>query len=126
MNTTLWVLAGLLGVAYLAAGISLISMERVRYRALGANRHWVDDFDDGQLKTIGVIKTVGAVGLVLPAATGIAPILTPLAATGMMLFMAGAGTTRFRRREWSFMVGDVVFIGLLGFLAWGRFHASPF
>jgi hypothetical protein len=66
------------------------------------------------------------VGLVLPALANIAPTLVPLAATGLMLFMAGAATTRFRRSEWSYLVGDLVFIGAFAFLAWGRFVVEPF
>jgi hypothetical protein len=40
--------------------------------------------------------------------------------------MAGAGTTRFRRNELQSLVGDLVFIGLFAFVAWGRFELEPF
>jgi VIT1/CCC1 family predicted Fe2+/Mn2+ transporter len=93
---------------------------------LGANQHWVDDFTDGHLKTIGAIKLIGAIGLVLPAILGIAPVLVPLAACGLMLFMAGAATTRLRRNEWRYLAGDIAFITVFGFLAWGRFGLQPF
>ena len=43
-----------------------------------------------------------------------------------MLFMAGAATTRFRRSEWTYMVGDLVFLSLFAFTAWGRFSLEPF
>lgn len=65
-------------------------------------------------------------GLVLPAAVGVAPVLVPLAASGLMLFMTGAGTTRFRRREYGAMVGDLFFLAAFAFLAWGRFALEPF
>ena len=42
------------------------------------------------------------------------------------LVMAGAGTTRFRRKELSSLLGDLVFIGLFAFVAWGRFGLEPF
>jgi hypothetical protein len=40
--------------------------------------------------------------------------------------MAGAGTTRFRRGEVQSLVGDLVFVGMFAFLAWGRFDLEPF
>ncbi|WP_166907599.1 DoxX family protein [Mycobacterium sp. DL440] len=121
MHTTLWIVTVIAAAAYAAGGTTLLAMSRQRYRSLGNNQHWVDDFGDGHLTAIATIKLVGAVGLVLPAAVGIAPVLTPLAACGLALFMAGAATTRFRRSEWLYMAGDIVFIGVFAYLAWGWF-----
>ena len=42
---------------------------------------------------------LGAIGLIVPWLTGIAPILTPLAAVGLALVMAGAVATHVRRKE---------------------------
>lgn len=126
MNTALWILAGVLSVAFLVGGATQVLMPKEKYRSLGASQHWVDDFGPGHLKAIGIIKMAGAVGLVLPAAGDIAPELVPLAACGLMLFMAGAATTRFRRSEWGYLVGDVMFLALFAFLAWGRFSLEPF
>ncbi|QRY47141.1 DoxX family protein [Mycolicibacterium boenickei] len=121
MHTTLWIITIVAAAAYLAGGASLLFMSRQKYRSLGSNQHWVDDFGDGHLTAIATIKLVGAIGLVLPVAVGIAPVLTPVAACGLALFMAGAATTRFRRSEWPYMAGDIVFIGVFAFLAWGWF-----
>ena len=126
MNTVLWVAAGVLAVAFAVGGASQILLTKARYRALAASQHWVDDFGPGHIKAIGAIKLVGATGLVLPALVGVAPVLVPLAATGLMLFMAGAATTRFRRSEWGSMFGDVLFICAFAFVAWGRFELHPF
>lgn len=121
MNATLWTITIIAAVAYAAGGASLLLMSRQRYRSLAASQQWVDDFGDGQLTAIAVLKLTGAVGLALPVATGIAPVLTPVAACGLALFMAGAATTRFRRSEWAAMAGDTVFIAMFVFLAWGWF-----
>lgn len=121
MNATLWIITIIAALAYTAGGASLLLMSRQRYRSLAASQHWVDDFGDGQLTAIALIKLTGAVGLVLPAATGVAPALTPAAACGLALFMAGAATTRFRRGEWRSMAGDIVFLGVFVVLAWGWF-----
>lgn len=126
MNTALWIIAGVIAAGFAIGGTTLLLLPRTKYRALGASQHWVDDFGDSHLKVVGTIKLLGATGLVLPAAVGVAPLLVPIAATGLMLFMAGAATTRFRRSEWLYLLGDTVFIAMFAFLAWGRFALHPF
>jgi uncharacterized membrane protein len=126
MNLFLWILACGLALAFTVGGVSQLVMPRERYRAVGPSQHWVDDFDDVHLKIIGSIKILGCLGLILPAATGVVPTLTPLAACGLMLVMSGAVTTRFRRREWRFLVGDLLYVSLFALLAWGRFDLQPF
>lgn len=126
MNIALWIITAVLAVGFIAGGLSLIALPRDRYRALGANQHWVDDFGDAHLRAIGAIKVTGGLGLILPAVTGVATALSPLAACGLALFMSGAATTRFRRDEWGYMAGDIVFIAALAFVAWGRFELAPY
>lgn len=126
MNVILWIVAGLLAAAFTAGGTSLLLMSRERYRALGESQRWVDDFSDGHTKFIGTVKIIGCLGLILPGALGIAPILTPLAACGMVMFMTGAATTRFRRSEWKLLGPDLLYLSLFAFVAWGRFDLQPF
>ena len=45
----------------------------------GAASRWVEDFSPGALKPIGALEFLAAVGLIVPAALGIAPVLVPLA-----------------------------------------------
>lgn len=42
---------------------------------------------------------LAAAGLVLPGVLDIAPVLVPMAATGLVLLMTGATTVRLIRRE---------------------------
>lgn len=126
MNTVLWIIAGVAAAAFFIGGATQVLMPKKKYRSLATSQHWVDDFGSGHIKVIGTTKMIGALGLVLPAALGLVPLLVPLAACGLMLFMAGAATTRFRRSEWAFMVGDVAFLAVFAFLAWGRFDLQPF
>lgn len=125
MNTALWILTGFLGSAFTIGGTAMLVLTKARYRSLHETQHWVDDFTAGQLKVIATIKLLGGLGLLLPAVGDIAPGLVPVAACGLALFMAGAGTTRFRRREVQSLAGDLVFLGLFAFLAWGRFDLEP-
>ena len=59
----------------------------------------VDQAERNAVKGIGALEVLGAVGLVLPAVTGIAPILSPLAAVGLALVMAAAAVVHVRRKE---------------------------
>jgi hypothetical protein len=119
MNRALWIVAGLLAVVYLFSGVGKLIVSKEKLAAFpGAG--WVEDFSAGAVKAIGALEVLAAVGLVLPAALGIAPVLVPLAAAGLVVLMAGAVLTRLRRREVKPMVADLVYLALAAFVAWGR------
>src|ERR687897_2689789 len=119
MNRALWIVAGLLAGVYLASGVGKLIVPKKKLATFpGAG--WVEDFSAGTVKAIGALEVLAAVGLVLPAALGIAPVLVPLAAAGLVLLMAGAVFTRIRRHELKAMVADLVCLALAAFVAWGR------
>jgi hypothetical protein len=82
---------------------------------------WVEDVSIGTLRFIGVAEFLGAAGLIVPAATGILPILTPIAATALAVVMVLAAITHGRRREPSAIAFNAVLFALLGVVAWGLF-----
>ncbi|WP_228379675.1 DoxX family protein [Pseudarthrobacter enclensis] len=51
------------------------------------------------LKGIGLLEIIGALGLILPLITGIAPALTPAAGLGLAVVMLGAVVVHQRRHE---------------------------
>jgi hypothetical protein len=68
------------------------------------------------------LKILGAIGLILPLALNILPILTPLAAAGLALDMVGAFLTHSRRKELVPMgVMNVILFAMNVFVAFGRF-----
>ena len=75
---------------------------------------------------IGLAEILGAIGLVLPAAVHIAPILVSLAAVGLALVMVGAAVVHARRNEPMNIAVNVVLIALAVFVAWGRFGPYSF
>jgi hypothetical protein len=125
MNLALWIVAGLLAVAYLAGGGLKLIMPKEKIATVRGGG-WVEDFSAGSVKAIGALEVLGAVGLVLPAVLDIAPVLVPLAALGLVMIMVGATITRIRRHEFKFMIGDLVYLVLAGFVAWGRFGPESF
>jgi hypothetical protein len=78
------------------------------------------------VKFIGTMELAGGLGVVLPALTGIAPILTPIAATGLALIMLGAVATHIRRREPAGVAVTGVLFVLAAVVAWGRFGPYSF
>jgi hypothetical protein len=124
MNIVLWIIAGLLAVGSLAGGVMKLILPKQKLVATGSK--WAEDFSPGMLKAIGVLEILAAVGLILPAALDIAPVLVPLAAIGLVLLMVGAAYTHFRRQEAQFIVVNIAILALAAFVAWGRFGPESF
>src|SRR3954447_11809626 len=97
MEIVVWVLQVLLAVAFLGAGV--MKLVRPKPALVGAGMGWAESYSDAGVKGIGALEVLGAIGLVVPAVTGIAPILTPLAALGLALVMAAAVVVHVRRKE---------------------------
>src|SRR6266849_5979625 len=97
-NIALWVVQILLALAFVIAG-SLKATQPME--KLAANMGFVEDFAPWNVRVIGVLEILGAIGLILPAVTGILPWLTPVAAIGLVLTMIGAMITHTRRSEFS-------------------------
>ena len=117
MTTALWIVQGLLAFAFTAAGLMKLGKS---YDALRADPKmgWANDFSAGAVKLIGLAELLGAIGLVAPAATGIAPMLTPVAAAGLIAVMLGAAATHVRRNEMPSVIPNLVLAALAGFVVW--------
>ncbi|MGI5289939.1 DoxX family protein [Nonomuraea polychroma] len=124
MNVALWVVAGLLSLVFLAAGLMKISQPKEKPAASGMA--WTEDFSPGAVKAIGTLELLAAIGLILPAALGIVPVLTPLAATGLVVVMIGAAVTHARRKEHQMILVNLVLLALAAVVAWGRFGPYSF
>ena len=86
---------------------------------------WARDFSPTAIRLIGVAEILGAIGLILPAAMHIAPILVSLAAVGLALVMAGAAAVHARRKEAPMIAMNAVLLALAVVVAWGRFGSYP-
>lgn len=123
MNVVLWIVAGALAALFLMAGLMKSTQPKEK---LAANMDWVNDFSAGTIKFIGVMEILGALGLILPAAFGIATILTPLAATGLAVTMVLAAFVHARRKESQMIVVNLVLAALALFVAIMRFGPMSF
>jgi len=79
----LWVVQGLLASLFVFAGSMKLILPVEALTQQVALPGWF-------LRFIGTCEVLGAIGLVLPAALRIVPILTPVAATGLAAIMSGA------------------------------------
>jgi hypothetical protein len=127
LNLALWIVAGILAVVFLVSSSTKLLVPKEKLAGMGgAASRWVEDFSPGALKAIGALEFLAAVGLIVPAALGIAPVLVPLAATGAVLLFAGAVIMRLRRGERATIIGDLVYLAMAAFVAWGRFGPGSF
>jgi hypothetical protein len=97
MLIALWIINGLLALVNLAAG--LMKLARPREALIKSGQGWVADFTTPTVKLIGLAELLAAIGLILPLAFNVAPILTPLAAIGVVILQIGASTVHARRKE---------------------------
>ncbi len=122
MDVGLWVAQGLLAVMFLMVGTAKVTKSK---EELAERLDWVEDFSEGTIKFIGSVEILAAIGLILPGLTGIAPILVPIAATGLVVTQIGAVIVHVRRSEPKMIIGNVVLIALGLFVVWGRFGDYP-
>jgi hypothetical protein len=121
METALWIVQILLALIFLATGLTKITQPRLKMAA--GPMAWAEDVTDRQFRTIGALEVLGALGLILPTALGIAQELVPLAAIGLALTMVGAIVTHVRLGETNRLAAPILVLALTLFLAIGRLGA---
>jgi uncharacterized membrane protein YphA (DoxX/SURF4 family) len=116
LGTALWAAQIILAALFLFAGVMKFVMpveEMTRGSSLpGSFFHF-----------IGVMEVLGGIGLVLPSLLRISPFLTPVAACGLLIIMAGATVTSIPMGWISLFP---FFVGIVAaFVAYGRFKLLP-
>ncbi len=118
MNIALWIAQGILAVLFLfAGGMKLVLPIEEMTKDLPMPGLF--------LRFIAVCEVLGALGLILPGLLRIRPGLTPLAAVGLVLIMAGAIVVTLANGQtgaalFSFVVGLIAV-----FVAYGRWRLAP-
>lgn len=74
---------------------------------------WARDYSEAKLRIFGFLEVIGAIGLILPYNIGVFPILTPIAATGLAMIMAGAIAVHLSRNEIRMIFLNILIIFLL-------------
>jgi hypothetical protein len=125
MNLALWIAAGLLAAVSLLGGITKTFVPKEKLAAHEGGR-WTRNASVGFVKTLGVLELLAAVGLILPAVLGIAPVVVPVTAVCWVLLMVGAMITHGRFGQYGLVLLNLSYLALAAFIAWGRFGVESF
>ena len=123
MNILLWIIQILLALLFLFAGITkvVLPIEVLMANASPNAIHLPDLF----IRFIGVVETLGALGLILPGIFHKRTDLTPLAAAGLAIVMVGAVVVTIMG-DGILMAITPLIVGLLcAFVAYGRWKLKP-
>ena len=118
MNIALWFIQGILAVMFLMAGVSKSTQPIPK---LVKTVTWADRFPVSTVRFIGIVELLAAIGLILPWALNISPVLTPLAATSIVLVMLLAIIHHAKHEESKAIGFNAVLLLLGAFVAYGRF-----
>src|SRR5258708_33988057 len=119
MDTAITVVQVFLGVGFAVSGLIKLTIPYAKFAKL-PGAAWVNDFKPEHIRLIGVLGVCAAVGIIVPLFLHSLTMLTPLAAVGLALVMAGAMATHLRRAEYWHMVVNLTFSGLPRFVRHAR------
>jgi uncharacterized membrane protein YphA (DoxX/SURF4 family) len=118
MNIALWIAASALALFIVAAGFMKVSRPIDEIRKMP----WAAKMTTANIRLIGYAEILGAVGVILPMATGIATILSPVAALCLAVLMAGATVTHLRIKDPNSAAATTTVLMCISlFVALGRF-----
>lgn len=123
MNISLWILQGVVALMFAMSGFMKLSKSKQDLKIQGKGRmDWVEDISASNIRVIGVLELLAAIGLIVPQVTGILPWLTPLAALGLAFMMVGAMILHLRRADGKQAVSTTIMLLAFSlFVAFGRF-----
>lgn len=121
LNISLWIAQVILAGMFVMAGI-MKSTKPVE--ELAVMMPWVSDFSTGMVRFIGVSEIMGGLGLVFPALFRIKPILTPIAALGLVAVMTFAAIYHISKSEFPAIGVNVILGSIALFIAWGRYKKA--
>lgn len=121
MEIAIWIAQVALAIGFAAAGVNHI-IGNSRGQAAMA---WLNDLAPWQRVGIGALEVLGAIGLIMPAVTGIAPWLVWVAAACLVLLMLAAVVFHVARNERPQLIGNVVLGAVAAFVFIGRVALAP-
>jgi uncharacterized membrane protein len=116
-----WVFSIVLAAVFLLTGVN----KAFRYEKARDLFPWVKDVPRALAQAIGIAEILGALGLILPALTGIYAWLTPIAAAALALLMLMAAVFHTLRHERTEAALNVVLLLMLAFVAYVRWPLMP-
>lgn len=121
LHIALWILQGLLAASFGMAGVMKLTAPIEQLAENGMT--FVNHYSISMVRFIGITEILAALGLILPAALRIKPILTPIAALGIAIIMVLAMFEHLSQNEP--IISNIVLLALSLFIVWGRFIKAP-
>jgi uncharacterized membrane protein YphA (DoxX/SURF4 family) len=119
MTYALWIIQALLGLLFLFSGAMKFVMSVAEMtKDMPSMPGWFLHF-------IGVMEILGGLGLILPSLLRIRPVLTPLAAAGLVIIMSGATAITLGTMGVGAAVLPLIVGILCAFVAYGRWRLAP-
>lgn len=115
MEIAYWILGGILALFYVYSGGIKVVRSQDRLRPMMG---WVDQVPMPLVRAIGVLEVLGALGLILPPLTGIAPALALAAAIGLVLVQIGGIITHVSRGETKVIGLNIALLLAAAITAW--------
>lgn len=123
MNIAFWAIQIIAGLAFILAGFMKVTQP---IPTLAKSMAWVNSYPQPFVRFIGTAEFLGGVGLIIPAATGILPWLTVVAAGGLAIVMVGAVIYHFQHAEFNKIAPSAVLLVLSVIVLVGRLTVTPF
>jgi putative oxidoreductase len=122
MTIALWIVQGLTALLFLFACFTKAfrPLDKVAKQMT-----WVPAVPAPFVRFIGAAEIVGAVGLILPAATKVLPWLTIAAAIGLAVVMLSAAIFHASRKEYPNIGMNIILLLLVVFIVIGRWTLAP-
>jgi putative oxidoreductase len=122
LHIALWIAQVILGVMFIMAGIMKSTQPIID---LSKSVPWTANVPVALVRFIGVSELLGGIGLLLPSLLRIKPILTPLAAIGILIIMVFAMVYHVTNGETNVIGINIAFGLVAAFIAWGRLKKAP-
>ena len=121
MNVLLWVLQAVAALLYAASGVMKVFM----FDKISADVPSFGALPRNAWTALGILELVCTVGLIVPAAVGVLPALTVLAAALLAVESVVFVGVHVRYRERSPIIMSIVLGLLMAFIAYGRMVLRP-
>ncbi|MBC9934906.1 DoxX family protein [Chitinophaga qingshengii] len=105
MNTLLWIAQGLLAAVFGYSGMMKSTQKRDKLVQIGQTG--VASLSYPVIRLIGIMEILGAIGVIVPVAIGILPLLTSFSALGFTLIMMMAAPIHYKRGEYASMALNI-------------------
>jgi len=116
MTIALLIVQGILALGFVYSG----GMKAFRFERAGKAWPWAKEVPRGLVAFIGFAELLGAAGLIVPQATNVAPVWTPIAAIALGAVVLLGAAFHVRRGEYKEIGVNLVFLALAVFVTLGR------